>query len=570
MSSTKYDLKTRDPISSNFAYEAFSRSGFKPLSAICEILDNSIEANCNEIIIKFEWGQKGPTRSYRPVKKFIFIDDGEGMNSDQVYDYFVATESDRREKEKGIGKFGVGAYMSGISQAKKCEVYSKVKGGSWHYTNLFKGEQIPQPIIKDPSKEYLHFDHGTIIIWSETYSTFSENDIDNDETGENLAFELGRIYRKFITDKKIEKAELVDNQNKIKIKIESNKNTIEVNPYDPTFITCNPKHGDKEPRMVGQSNIKIKTPDNQGIMHIVYSFFPEEWWIQSKKAGNKLENTKERKINGPGISIVREGRELYYGIYPGGPIKIRGVSEAEDEGSTLGAIDRWLGIEVSFDRDSDDIFGIEFNKSRIIMEKIARDAISETISPSVKSHRRNYTTRRKEYDGENNGPNPPPTRIHDKIPKPKYSTEDEKRIKEFAEKYKDDFENIEDVYQNLLKGYHVSLKYKLSPSGPFVEFAYEGESVLVMYNMQHPFMAQFFNMLDNLGQKLGADPGKSMGIPELIQLRELFDVVMAAYGFAQTRFNDIQKQEIIETTLTDLTTYWGNSANTLSKEKLVR
>ena len=133
------------------------------------------------------------------------------MDENRLYDYFIATEGDIRSKKEGIGKFGVGAYMSGISQAAKCEVYSKASGGKWLYTILEKGKKIPKQISKDPPKQYEQFESGTIVIWSETYSHFNENDVDNDETGDNLVFALGRIYRKFLTDKKIYRGKLVDN-----------------------------------------------------------------------------------------------------------------------------------------------------------------------------------------------------------------------------------------------------------------------------------------------------------------------------------------------------------------------
>ena len=105
------------------------------------------------IIIRFQWS---PSKhgGYRRVEKFIFIDNGYGMDENRLYDYFIATEGDKRSKKEGIGKFGVGAYMSGISQAAKCEVYSKTSGGKWLYTILEKGKKIPKPIPKDPPKKY--------------------------------------------------------------------------------------------------------------------------------------------------------------------------------------------------------------------------------------------------------------------------------------------------------------------------------------------------------------------------------------------------------------------------------
>ena len=57
MASSKYDLDERDPVSSEFAYDTFSKAGFKPVSSICEIIDNSIEADSDDIILRFEWAK---------------------------------------------------------------------------------------------------------------------------------------------------------------------------------------------------------------------------------------------------------------------------------------------------------------------------------------------------------------------------------------------------------------------------------------------------------------------------------------------------------------------------------
>ena len=75
--SNEYQQEFRNPISNEFAAEAFGnkKSGFKPISAIFEIIDNSIEAKCNEIQIKIDWTEHTGTRTFRKAKNIIFIDD---------------------------------------------------------------------------------------------------------------------------------------------------------------------------------------------------------------------------------------------------------------------------------------------------------------------------------------------------------------------------------------------------------------------------------------------------------------------------------------------------------------
>jgi hypothetical protein len=579
--SNEYQQEFRNPISNEFAAEAFGnkKSGFKPISAIFEIIDNSIEAKCNEIQIKIDWTEHTGTRTFRKAKNIIFIDDGEGMSSEKVYDYFIAAITDKKDNKEGIGKFGVGAYLSCISQTTQGEVYSKTKGGIWYYTILKRGEKLPKPIPKDPPKEYQVFEHGTVVIWSDIIQKFSDNDIVGD-TGLKLLHEIGRTYRKFLTDKKVvptkKGTEIIDNKNKIKIQIFSgSEKTFEVIPYDPLFITHNQKTDDTEiPKIVSQ-RVKVTVDDDSGWMVITYSFFPETWWGGKGEViyrpGNDPRNLHQRKISeeDQGISLVREGREIYFGQYPGGPIKIVGASDSTGNRNFFDYPDRFTGIEIEFTRDSDEVFAVEFNKSKISMDSEVRQKISKAISPTVIS-RRNYFSSERNKNDESKGHNHTKKGkkgtkiIHDKTHKPKINSEQEKKLRIFAERFKDSLENTEEVYQDLLNGYHVSLGYGLDSEGPFVSYSYEGEVVLVKYNMEHPFMKIFFTLLEDIGQKLGAEEGKGGEIQEVQKTRAIFDILLAAFGFSKNTFPNMDQPQDVASTIRQLTNNWGVSAHRLS------
>jgi len=582
--SNEYQQDFREPISNEFATEAFGnkKSGFKPISALFEIIDNSIEANSNEIQIKFDWTDHTGTRTFRRAKNIIFIDDGEGMSFEKVYDYFIAAITDKKDKKEGIGKFGVGAYLSCISQTTHGEVYSKTKGGIWNYTILKKGEKLPKPIPKDPPKEYQIYEHGTIVIWSEIIQKFTENDIQA-ETGLKLLHEIGRTYRKFLTDEKIipgkKGSEKVVNKKKIKIKILSgSEKTFDVIPYDPLFITYNQKSDDDEPKSVSQ-RVPITVDDESGWMVITYSYFPETWWGGKGEViyrpGNDPKNFNQRKISeqDEGVSLVREGREIYFGKYPGGPIKILGASEAKSNRNDFDKEDRFTGVEIEFTKESDEVFAVEFNKSKISMESEVRQKISEAISPTIISRRNYFTTERRKNEESKGGKDKKKGRkgtkiIHDKTIKPELNTEQEKKLRKFAENFKDSLENTDEVYQDLLNGYHISLGQNLDPDGPFVKYNYEGDSVLVKYNMEHPFMKLFFSLLDDVGGKLGAEEGKTGDNEDVQKIRAVFDILFAAFGFSRNTFQSIEKPQDVASTLRQLLNQWGVSAYKLSDVNL--
>ena len=63
------------------------------------------------------------------------------------------------EEKMGIGKFGVGGTLGGISGAKHIDAYSLKSGGDWMYTffdvdEIRAGKGVPKPTQQDPPKEY--------------------------------------------------------------------------------------------------------------------------------------------------------------------------------------------------------------------------------------------------------------------------------------------------------------------------------------------------------------------------------------------------------------------------------
>ena len=89
-------------------------------------------------------------------------------------------------------------------------------------------------------------------------------------------------------------------------------------------------------------------------MHITTSYFPDEWWVDNYKPGLDSE-TIQRKIGSrnEGISLVREGREIFFGKIP-----YFWINDTSGQGTSHWhqAQDRFTGFEIEFGRDADEIF----------------------------------------------------------------------------------------------------------------------------------------------------------------------------------------------------------------------
>ena len=543
----------RDPIASIYTIDSLRSQGFHYESAICEIIDNSIEANAKNIRINFKWGELKPGQRDQRINKFIFTDDGDGMDKTNLFDCLVLGESTRRANRNGIGKFGVGATFSGISQGKKIEVYSKIKGGSWLYTwldldLLEQGIGIPDPIKKSPPTEH-SVENGTIVIWD----NLDKSDlIKNSNKILQLTNNVGRIYRKFLAPKKIQGDKIVDND---PIKIFMDGELIE--PYDPLFLTYNRKKDDVEIPTFEYRDVPIMKNGIKSKMRITISKFPSSWW-DSTGAGNTDVNVKQRFITdrNEGVSIVRAGRETLFGDIP----YFRIGSGASKKHFT--EIDRWTGIEISFERDADDIFGVESNKARLLISSYISEEISNYISSTIVQRRGEIDEIRglkREEEGDAGATSfaKSKKRIQDQT-KQQYGDDEKNELKKIVKGLEQNIEKQQELYVDLEKGYHPELSYNLDSNGAFVSYMYHLKSITVKYNMNHPFMKKFFDTLDDIAKQQGKNPNSAINVKEIESLKMLFDVLMASFGLARERFGDTKIEQEIQSTINTLIVNWGD------------
>ena len=89
------------------------------------------------------------------------------------------------------------------------------------------------------------------------------------------------------------------------------------------------------------------------------------------------------------MTVVREGREVLFGDIP-----YFRVNDASGTGTGFIDLDRWTGFEISFNRDADEIFGIQNNKSRLLMSTYASEEISKAISETLVQRRQTIQSKR--------------------------------------------------------------------------------------------------------------------------------------------------------------------------------
>ena len=93
--------------------------GYTFESAIADIIDNSISANCQTVQLFF------PTE---PLHCYVSIlDDGDGMTKEELLEAmrYGSTSSESVRSENDLGRFGLGLKAASLSQCRKLTVVSK-------------------------------------------------------------------------------------------------------------------------------------------------------------------------------------------------------------------------------------------------------------------------------------------------------------------------------------------------------------------------------------------------------------------------------------------------------------
>jgi hypothetical protein len=377
---TNQELELQGFVEQDTALESMRASDFDCYSAYGEVIDNSIQANATDIRLQFEERLDRHNTSSKKIGRVLFADNGHGMDVDLLHKCLKLGHSSRYNDRTGIGRFGVGMTLGAIHECRRIEVYSKVSAGNWHYTYLDLDEikdgtlkHLPNPIPKKPTDEIIDFinDSGTLVIWSkydkqnEKYETI----INQSE------FWIGRTFRKFIWGE----AKGYEN-----VVIRLNGRVVKA--FDPLFVNKkftgfeNESSAKLLPSQIIPWTIPLENKSEKQKSNIIIniSLLPEEYRRNNGISG--LSYQKERYINeNEGISILRNDREVFYGILPYTP-KL-GSSEADQD------VNRWIGCEIAFDAELDLEFEVKNIKRGAKPVRELKDKIVELISPTFTSLR---------------------------------------------------------------------------------------------------------------------------------------------------------------------------------------
>ncbi len=361
-------------------------------SALCEHVDNAIEAGASEVRIFYrQAGKKGDYQIDAAV-----YDNGRGMEPNVLK---VATSfggSMNYNNRNGIGRFGMGMKTAALSMSPAMELYSWQEPGSIYGMILdveaigkdrSNSVNLPDPTLNTelrgelaelftkpmgwPSdqKEQELFatdaddlaerlgSHGTIVYMHACDRLSSRK---ARTLGEHAVSEMARIYRRAISGG---------------LRLYVNNRRVEA--FDPTYSMANARHAkaltNGEPttsRLVLSRPIDISVSENDPtrVSQIVAKVFAlpiEEWsGLDRKTQKNDL-----RIFDGLTVSILRNDREVFAGPLP----KL----------TTQHSVTNWYRVQIDFPGSLDEAFGVASNKQGVRMKDYVLDKIREEIGSDI-------------------------------------------------------------------------------------------------------------------------------------------------------------------------------------------
>jgi len=534
-------------------------SGHDYCSAVGEVFDNSIQANANTIRLRLFTEKRaiGDNKKRTEVVERLAVgDDGEGMDEHYLHRALQMGFSTRYDDRTGMGRFGVGAKLAGISVARRLELWSRRKEADpWLYTYIDLDEidggglrLIPRPSEKElpPDCTDLVGPRGALVLWSKT-DRLAVRETGKAQQASTVETELvqytARTFRKFL-------------DGGIRIFI---GDTL-VKPHDPLYLMATTRfHEGDTPdpvaAVVVDEEFQWPVPrdtSRTAPVRVRMSLLPEAFRLRRGEGGSKI--AKDRRIDeNEGVSILRAGREIFFGY-------LRGVQPPTEKVD----IDRFWGAEISFSPELDECFHVRNVKKGAepingLRDKL-REIVYKTVEPTLRKQIRATFDATDAADQRESGVHAEAeeiaTRTQDRSPKPRAGQdvpdpERERKIREAAESLTKENPDRRVEVEEEIRSRPFTLLSEGWPGNEMFEIDHLGSNAIVKLNMRHPFYREVYRPLLDRVEKAMTD-GTSDEERDLARRAQVgLDLLILSYARAEGMHENATEH------YSDLRTNWG-------------
>lgn len=488
-------------------------------SALCEHVDNAIQAGASEIRVYFN--QRGHKGSYN-IDALVY-DNGRGMGPNVLQMAMSFGGSMYFDNRDGIGRFGVGMKTAALSMAPAVELYSWTEPGAIYTMTLDVKEisskmanllELPEPQLLDALPSNMARIFTKPMVYPRTLAQQDLITADEDDLLDCLG-KSGTIV--FIPDcdrvtfkKSQTLAEHATREMSRIYRVQLSKglrlfvNNRRVEAFDPTYWDLKARHvnveGLKETRSkLIKSWTEIQVPISENSLKTapvavrLYMLPIESWYELPRKT---LKNDLH-VFDGHTVSFMRNNREVFAGTF-------------RELGVTSHGDNAWLRIQIDFGGKLDEAFGVAMNKQGVRPKDYALARIKDYISDEIKRVRASTAQFRKERrardaagklgDAERRAgeadalqakplPSPAPTT-------PEEAAAHEQNLRGLAVSLKRENETDDEAYERISRSKYITT-FKHDEYWPFYHVDFQFGKVILTINTAHPF---FLNLYDPIVQ----------------------------------------------------------------------
>jgi hypothetical protein len=554
------------------ALESMRDAGFDLTAAVGEPIDNSIEASAKTIRVAPIY-----SKDKKHITTIAFADDGRGIDFDGLPSVLKMGYSTRYNQRKGLGRFGVGLKLAALSVGTRIEIYTKPAGSENYYhafldLDMIKKEQqqfIEATEVSGWPEEYAHlmvdekgvpFESGTLVVWANidrlssggTYGTSLDNKL------AELRKFIARAYREFI-------------DTGLRVILEDNVITL----HDPLFQKDNPRllaryrgrpESEIRGRIIEETDIEIEGHK----VHVTVTLVPELFRYKEGDGGGRDADGKDirefqiNKDNEGNISIVRNGREIYYDIIP------RMLPSGVDKSG----IDRYIGIEVTFPAELDGYFQVRHVKRGAEPVEKLRDELRTWLRRPVSSARKEIRQYWRQNEVEDRDPEGRNETVIDAIDRAEQTAPKGQAGLDVSEERQDELisELLEDLdidpeedgdkadrIRTLIQQHPMTIVDGAWPGKELMEIDHLNNKAVVRLNHRHPFIRDIYDRLRDAAGKLPDEQDAGELFDLIRQTSNALDVLFLAYAKAENLHRD-------PSIFDDLRSYWGQHTQAYMKE----
>ena len=479
-------------------------------SALCEHVDNAIEAGANEIRIYFR--QRGMKGNYE-IDAAVY-DNGRGMSPNVLKMATAFGGSMNFGNRDGIGRFGMGMKTAALSMSPVMELYSWQEREAFYKMTLdvedignakSNSVDLPDPTLFNELPE------DVASIFSETMAFPDKNeqvlfadpgDDLNELLGDSgtivflpgcdrLSYakaqtlvdhavkEMGRVYRR-VLDKGVM---LYVNNRRVEI-------------FDPTYWMQNARHARipelavTQSRLVDTRSIDIPLSEHASstakIQVKIYTL-PYESWLSLPR---KVQRNDLRVFDGMTISILRNDREVFAG-------SMREIVPKH-------SVANWYRVQIDFPGALDEAFGVATNKQGVRPKGYVLTAIKKAIGDQVAGIAEGIKRFQSEQASaklkagrsaaeskasDNDSFQMKPLEVENLTIEEK--AQRDANLRGLAVTLKREGENDEEAFERVQSSKYI-ITYKYDEYWPFYHVDYQFGRIIMTINTAHPFFTKLY------------------------------------------------------------------------------